>query len=503
MLYLNARFNRAFRDLLRPSYTNWNNNIIGHQNRINGNYVRRINVGQAMMPYAVNNIELDNSTHIISDNEGHTTADVAARIQEMIGIADRNECQHIFRILTTDIDSAVDAMTFLSNPIAGVQDIYGKCAEQVSAREGVNGVRYVIKVKGNHVVVFSNYEDTAQASDIFLTIGILPVLFQEIKEKFSTEELEYCKELVHRSQLKRIVNITVSTFFNKLTNTRKYNDISSEFILTSTVSRIVESKVNNARQTVESSNRDMELYLEHYQSARTRYLKASKLLTDLEGSKQDLKDELRLALKLDTIKNVNVQGENLEMVFATPVKFFDTDEAECAIRRLEDGFVKQFIKDVFIDCKYKLHVSAVFGYTLADSTNWQGVRQINTEEQEMVGGLANPHIQYYSCVGDYRVDLIKAQCNKDLLTYNSVASASTASINFKDGTVMNRWFEKLQYIHDNWQRGYNESVLYKNLQCLETEDGSRYSMYDIYTAKVLENEEAQVADAIDLDVEEL
>ena len=503
MLYLNARFNRAFRDLLRPSYTNWNNNIIGHQNRINGNYVRRINVGQAMMPYAVNNIELDNSTHIISDNEGHTIADVAARIQEMMDIADRNECQHIFRILTTDIDSAVDAMTFLSNPIAGVQDIYGKCAEQVSAREGVNGVRYVIKVKGNHVVVFSNYEDTAQASDIFLTIGILPVLFSAIKEKFSTEELEYCKELVHRSQLKRIVNITVSTFFNKLTNTRRYNDISSEFMLTSTVSRIVESKVNNARQTVESSNRDMELYLEHYQSARTRYLKASKLLTDLEGSKQDLKDELRLALKLDTIKNVNVQGENLEMVFATPVKFFDTDEAECAIRRLEDGFVKQFIKDVFIDCKYKLHVSAVFGYTLADSTNWQGVRQINTEEQEMVGGLANPHIQYYSCVGDYRVDLIKAQCNKDLLTYNSVASASTASINFKDGTVMNRWFEKLQYIHDNWQRGYNESVLYKNLQCLETEDGSRYSMYDIYTAKVLENEEAQVADAIDLDVEEL
>lgn len=503
MLYLNARFNRAFRDLLRPSYTNWNNNIIGHQNRINGNYVRRINVGQAMMPYAVNNIELDNSTHIISDNEGHTIADVAARIQEMMDIADRNECQHIFRILTTDIDSAVDAMTFLSNPIAGVQDIYGKCAEQVSAREGVNGVRYVIKVKGNHVVVFSNYEDTAQASDIFLTIGILPVLFPAIKEKFSTEELEYCKELVHRSQLKRIVNITVSTFFNKLTNTRKYNDISSEFILTSTVSRIVESKVNNARQTVESSNRDMELYLEHYQSARTRYLKASKLLTDLEGSKQDLKDELRLALKLDTIKNVNVQGENLEMVFATPVKFFDTDEAECAIRRLEDGFVKQFIKDVFIDCKYKLHVSAVFGYTLADSTNWQGVRQINTEEQEMVGGLANPHIQYYSCVGDYRVDLVKAQCNKDLLTYNSVASASTASINFKDGTVMNRWFEKLQYIHDNWQRGYNESVLYKNLQCLETEDGSRYSMYDIYTAKVLENREAQFADAADIEVREL
>ena len=206
MLYLNARFNRAFRDLLRPTYTYWNNNIVGYQNRILGNYVRRLNVDQAMMPYAVNSIEIENSTYIISENEGDTIADIAVRIQEVMNLADQNECHHIFRILTTDIDSAVDAMTFLSNPIAGVQDVYGKCAEQVSAREGVNGVRYIIKVKGNHVVVFSNYEDTAQASDIFLTIGILPVLFPEIKEKFNTEEIEYCKELVHRSQLKRIVS---------------------------------------------------------------------------------------------------------------------------------------------------------------------------------------------------------------------------------------------------------------------------------------------------------
>lgn len=503
MLYLNARFNRAFRDLIRNSLSQWNYNVVGYQARIRGNYVRRLNTDQAMMPYAVNNIEIENSTHLISEFEGHTVADVALRIQEMMNTADQNECHHIFRVLTTDVDSAVDTMTFLSDPVTGVQEVYGKCAEQVSAREGVTGVRYVIKVKGNHVVIFSNYEDTAQASDIYLTIGILPVLFPSIKDKFNPEEIEYCKELVHRSQLKRIVNITVSTLFNRLANTRKYNDISSEIILTSTVARIVESKVGAARQTVELSNRDMEASLEHYQNARVRYFKASKLLTDLEGSKQDLKDELRLALKLDTIKNVNVQGENLEIIFSAPVRFFDTDEAECAIRRLEDGFVKQFIKDVFIDCKYKLHVSAIFRYTLSENTGWQGIRQMTTEEQEMVGGFANPHIQYYSCVGDYRVDLVKAQCDKDLLTYNSVASASTASINFKDGTVMNRWFENLQYIHANYQRGYTEQILYKNLQCLETEDGNRYSMYDIYTAKVLENNEAQVADAIELDVEEL
>jgi subtilase family serine protease len=68
---------------------------------------------------------------------------------------------------------------------------------------------------------------------------------------------------------------------------------------------------------------------------------------------------------------------------------------------------------------------------------------------------------------------------------------------------MNRWFENLQYIHDNYERSYDAQTLYKNTQCIETSDGSRYSMYDIYTAKVLENTEAQVSDAIELDVEEL
>jgi hypothetical protein len=505
MLYLNARFNRAFRDLLRSTMSNWNYDVIGYQSRIHGNYVRRLNTDQAMMPYAVNNIEIVNTTHIISEYEGHTIADVALRIQEMMERSDEAECHHIFRVLTTDIDAAVDAMTFLEAPITGVQEIYGKCAEQVSARQGVNNVRYIAKVKGNHLVVFANYEDTAQASDIYLTIGILPVLFSDIKEKFEQAELEYCKELVHRSQLKRITNITVSTLFNRLANTRKYNDISSELLLTATVTKIVESKMSAARYTVDTAHNDMDRSLDLYQTARNKYLKATKLLTDLEGSKADLKEDMQLALKLDTIKNVNVNHELLDIMFSAAVKFYDTDEAECAIKRLSDGFVKQFITDVFIENKYKLHVSAVFKYTLADDPGYQGLRQVSIDEQQYLGGLANPHIQFYSCVGDYRITLVKAQTDRDLLMFNSVASASTTSLNFKVGTVMNRWFEHLQYIHDNYQRSYDATVLYKDTQCLETPDGNRYSLYDIYTAKVLElpNDEESYADATELDVEEL
>ena len=45
----------------------------------------------------------------------------------------------------------------------------------------------------NIVVLVSNYSDDEQASDYFLTIGLIPILFPNLKEKFSEEEMEYFK----------------------------------------------------------------------------------------------------------------------------------------------------------------------------------------------------------------------------------------------------------------------------------------------------------------------
>ena len=82
MLYLNARFNRTFRDLLRASVANWNNDVWGYRSSIRNTYVRRFNSDQAMLPYAVNNIDITNSTHIISEHADYTIADTIGSIRE-------------------------------------------------------------------------------------------------------------------------------------------------------------------------------------------------------------------------------------------------------------------------------------------------------------------------------------------------------------------------------------------------------------------------------------
>ena len=57
--------------------------------------------------------------------------------------------------------------------------------------------------------------------------------------------------------------------------------------------------------------------------------------------------------------------------------------------------------------------------------------------------MFNPHIHYYSCLGDYLPQIIEAHAKKDLVLFNNLAIASTRSINFRDGAVMNRWLDTL------------------------------------------------------------
>lgn len=500
MLYIRGNLNREFRNLLNQSNRYINFDIHSAVSSLQGVYVRRFDTEYAYLPYVVNGFNIKHSTYMVSDYDGYTAENISILIKNKVSEQIENE-YNIIRVLTTNIDEAVDAMDFLENPIPGIQELYGKCAEQMGLREGIPGVRYVIKIKNNSVIVFTNREDNLQMSDVYLTIGVLPVLYPAIKEKFNQQELEYCKELVHRSQLKRIVNIDVQKYFDVLITTDKYKKLSAEMLLNTTVNRIIDNRLYSARETIDHSHRDMERALQVYQDARSAWTRASKLLVDLDGSKAELKEELQLALKLDTIKEVVVSGDVLTMIFATPVRFFDTDEAECAIRRLEDGFVKSFITDIFIEQKYKLHVAALFKFTLGENTNWLGTTEIEYQHMLSANAIYNPHIQLYRCVGDYRVDLIKAQTDRDLLLHNNIASASTASINFKDGTVMHNWFERLQYMWNNWDRDYSSSVLFRDIKCIETSDGARYSLKEIYVDRVLDSGELE--QPTELDVEEL
>jgi hypothetical protein len=115
--------------------------------------------------------------------------------------------------------------------------------------------------------------------------------------------------------------------------------------------------------------------------------------------------------------------------------------------------------------------------------------EVPIEILESYKALYNPHTYFFSCLGDYKPQLINAQAQQDLLMFNNIALASVKSINFRDGAVMNRWCNTLRsYVETSgWMQ---QKVL--NIKCLEDEEGNFHSINDIYFSEVEELEVREV-----------
>ena len=78
--------------------------------------------------------------------------------------------------------------------------------------------------------------------------------------------------------------------------------------------------------------------------------------------------------------------------------------------------------------------------------------------------------------------------------FNTLMIASARSLNFRDGTVINRFIATLNQIWRDRDTDYN-AAYYIDAKFLETEDGERINMREWYNRKMLKYKK--------IDVEEL
>ena len=494
MLYIQTDYNNHCRKLI-PNYMSYVNDIV-----INGDYedrqtsLRRLNIEQATLPYAINEQYI--RFYAINDKAKYET-----HLNTLLENKPNTEKYRIIRVFVDDPREAAEGMDNLDMPRDGIQELFNKCAEQVRERELVQRVMYTVRVKDNNVILFTNYEDLTQLSDVYLLLGILPALFDDIKEAFTEQEREFCRELVHRSQLKRIANMAVLQKFADLITSEKYTKLNEKLILRSLVESVVENKVASARRNLESFQNRIINALKEYQYATVEYEKASKVITDLDGSKQELKEEIRTALDMPDIAKAEVNGHLLLLTFKTKLRFFDEDEVECVMNHMsKDDIVYKILNDIFIEKKYTLNLISKFTYPVgATTTDYNMTPRVDSLEQSTYNAWFNPHIQYFSCTGDYKKNLIDAINKQDLLMFNSIAITSTASINFKDGVVINRWISGLRDSITYMQQGnpsFDTMQFIKNCKPLIDKNGVAHSIYELYLDSSNQEE-------IDIEVEDL
>ena len=376
-----------------------------------------------------------------------------------------------------------------------IKNLFNKCVEQTSLRESerqgrnINQHIRVFKSTIKHMLLMlTDYADGDQESETFLALGLVPVIFNDWKEKFEQVEIDYFKVLVNRSQVKRISNVKATAAFNALESLEKYKDIERQIRYKTLFEQIAESRIYTAQNDYSRLTHEADTALATYESALKKRHECEILINHYKEGTNDIVEELNLVSKMKGVYDVDQSnsGRALRIIYRVPLDYFDVDEAECAIRNVQDDDVKRFITDVFIEQKYKLfvRVDAYFTYSQEDtSITRQGFSSLDMDVCRQTNALFNPHYQFFNCLGDYKSKLVKAMTDQDLTLFINIGLAAARSINFTDGSVCNRWFS---WLSDAFHNDY-----YRDFKCIE-KDGKLYTLGQWFdnNFEEVQNEEA-------------
>jgi hypothetical protein len=258
--------------------------------------------------------------------------------------------------------------------------------------------------------------------------------------------------------------------FKTLENLEKYKALERQIRYKTLFNQIANARVNYAKQNVSNYQSQMERAMHDYDQALKKIAEYEILINKYKEDANEIVDELKTVANMQGMYDINQgSGDRIKMVLRVPLDYFDTDEAECAIRNEQDERVKRFINDIFIEQKYKLYIRTDMYYSYSSEADFQDFTSIDEDKCKEINAMFNPHFQFYHCLGSYRPELIKAMREQDITLFTNIGIAAARSMNFKDGAVCSRWFRWLSNAFDN--------DYYLSFKCLE-KDGQQYTLYD-------------------------
>lgn len=448
-------------------------------NKYRDRYISSISFGDALAPLQYNDIGYSDNTFLLNDTENK--AEVLEGILTSMNNAYNNlndKDLHIFKIYTknvSDVLNRIDEEIFTTVD-EDINNYYLKCNAQLELREDLADTPITeirLGVDKHFILLVTDFYDKMQWSDTFLTIGLIPTLFSDYKSKFNAQELKYFEELVHRSQLKRIVNSVVTDLFQQIFTTDKYEESIKNAAKNAAISNLVYTAIENCRRSVSQASRNAEAALDTYAQAKREYYEASNRLDLLENRREEMQEEYKTAFNMEGIVDIDFNDvyNTIKIAFRAPVTFYDVDEVECMLHSVTDENLIKFFTKVFIENKYTLYLYSQFNYSTRGN-NFQAPGNISHSTLNDYNAMYNPHTHFYGCLGDYKPRLLDAQAKQDLLLFNNIALASLKSINFRDGAVISRWKSDLI-------DAFEYDSLLININCLEDEYGNKYSIKDI------------------------
>lgn len=248
-----------------------------------------------------------------------------------------------------------------------------------------------------------------------------------------------------------------------------------------------ESKMLNARvRNIENDNDQIRRKIESYNSAIRDYQgmiyeNNIKIIGMKSKSVEDANDnaiaDYFKANKALYVCNSDVSGDSeFEFIVDTTLEYYDPDQVEHALENKRSFIYRsdygtydsdyistkgmaKLMRAIFCDEKLKLHVCGAYVIDIESGVFAPRGHDFSTSDAGM-RCLPNPHLYYYSCLGNYERQINECVSNGDYVMAVQQCIASCKSLNFGDYVVMSRFM--------NMMYGHNYDA---NRKCIELPTG--------------------------------
>lgn len=227
--------------------------------------------------------------------------------------------------------------------------------------------------------------------------------------------------------------------------------------------RQLNDSILRLRQSVEEHNHRIGDLLRDIENKNIRML-------GLQCSVQDRNSEImEYFLANKNIELITTRGTYIEFVAKGYLDFFDEEMAQSVINNnnsyvYRGGFdtnkisidqMKKLMTSIFVNKDMKIKTCAAYSLSVQGSASGLSEYRFDGVD-DCKNRMPNPHIQYYSCLGNYRQSMNKSLQDFDFVSAIGTCCASVRSLNFGDATVMGR------FMHNMYT---------SNIACIELKDG--------------------------------
>ena len=235
--------------------------------------------------------------------------------------------------------------------------------------------------------------------------------------------------------------------------------------------RYEKAELERANNDLREVDRAVASYNEEIRQLFRRRRDLNVKILGLEARERDHTEESPLVGYFTRNKNAEVvdsDNDSITVAVRSRCTAFDTFAAERSIKNrrsfwygrsgdLSDDDMELLARAIFLDQKLKINFCGVYRLYLSGGCDGVSGYKFGPKYAEY---MPNPHIQQYSCIGDYYEDFVQAMTEGDLISAVDIAALSCASLNFEDHAVTTRFVEYLQ----------GESSV--NRRCIVLPDGS-------------------------------